>query len=214
MSGLRLGAERQDRAGTAQKDSRDFLSIGAGCCVIGASDRAQRSTHNWKDTAVNSRNPIDVTVAKVIAAPPDVIYDLVSDITQMAKYSPENTGGEWIEGAAGPVVGARFKGSNRLGKATWSTKPTVTVADRGSEFAFKVPGAAGPVWTYRFEATSGGTLVTESVVQTKRSPLPIRLIQRLNGVTDRAAVLQAGMVTTLDRVATAAITNSRAAAPA
>jgi hypothetical protein len=41
-------------------------------------------------------------------------------------------------------------------------------------------------------------------VQAKRSPLPIRMIQKRNGVTDRAAVLRAGMVTTLDRIAIAA----------
>ncbi len=153
---------------------------------------------------MSTKNPVQVTVTKVIASQPEVIYDLVADITQMPKYSPENTAGEWINGATGPVVGAQFKGANKLGKATWSTKPTVTVAERGREFAFKVPGAAGPVWTYRFEPAPGGTLVTESVVQAKRSPLPIRLIQKLNGVTDRAAVLREGMVTTLDRLAVAA----------
>lgn len=152
----------------------------------------------------NINNPVAITISKVIAAPPEAIYDLVADITQMPKYSPENTSGEWIKGATGPVVGAQFKGSNKLGKATWSTKPTVTVADRGREFAFKVPGASGPVWSYRFEPTVGGTLVIESVIQTKSSPLPIRMIQKLNGVTDRAAVLRAGMVTTLDRIASVA----------
>jgi uncharacterized protein YndB with AHSA1/START domain len=153
---------------------------------------------------MSTKNPVQVTVTKVIAAQPEAIYDLVADITQMPNYSPENTGAAWINGATGPAVGAQFKGSNKLGKATWSTKPTVTVADRGREFAFKVPGASGPVWSYRFEATPEGTLVTESVVQAKRSPLPIRLIQKLNGVTDRSAVLREGMVTTLDRLAVAA----------
>ena len=152
---------------------------------------------------MSTKRPVQVTVSQVIAATPEAIYDVVADITQMPKYSPENTSGEWIKGATGPVVGAQFKGANKLGKATWSTKPTVTVADRGREFAFKVPGASGPVWTYRFEPTPEGTLVTESVLQTKRSPLPIRLIQRLNGVTDRSAVLRDGMVTTLDRLAAA-----------
>jgi uncharacterized protein YndB with AHSA1/START domain len=152
----------------------------------------------------STKNPVEVTVTKVIAASPEALYDLVADITQMPKYSPENTAGEWIGGATGPAVGARFKGSNSLGKAKWSTKPTVTVADRGHEFAFKVPGGSGPVWSYRFEPSANGTVVTESVMQAKRSPLPIRMIQKRNGVTDRAAVLRAGMVTTLDRIAIAA----------
>lgn len=160
-------------------------------------------TATERDPPMSTKNPVHVTVSKVIAASPEAIYDLIADITKMPKYSPENTSGEWINGATGPVVGAQFKGANKLGKATWSTKPTVTVADRGREFAFKVPGASGPLWTYRFEATADGTLVTESVEQAKRSPLPIRLIQKLNGVSDRSAVLREGMVTTLDRVAAA-----------
>jgi Polyketide cyclase / dehydrase and lipid transport len=150
---------------------------------------------------MSTHGTVNVTVAKVIAAQPETVYDLVADITRMPTYSPENTAGEWLDGAEGAVVGARFKGSNKLGRAKWSTKPTVTVADRGREFAFKVPGAAGAQWTYRFEPTTDGTLVTESVVQTKRSPLPIRVIQRLNGVTDRNANLRTAMVTTLDRLA-------------
>jgi hypothetical protein len=150
---------------------------------------------------MSTQGTVNVTVTKVIAAQPETIYDLVADITRMPTYSPENTAGEWLDGATGPAVGARFKGSNKLGRAKWSTKPTVTAADRGREFAFKVPGAAGAQWTYRFESTTGGTLVTESVVQTKRSPLPIRLIQRFNGVTDRNANLRTAMVTTLDRLA-------------
>jgi Polyketide cyclase / dehydrase and lipid transport len=153
---------------------------------------------------MSTKNPVEVTVTKVIAAAPEVIYDLVADVTQMGKYSPENTGGEWIKGATGPAVGAQFKGVNKLGKATWSTKPTVTVAERGREFAFKVPGASGPVWTYRFQPVDGGTLVTESVAQAKRSPLPIRLIQKMHGVTDRTAVVRDGMLTTLDRLGVAA----------
>jgi Polyketide cyclase / dehydrase and lipid transport len=150
---------------------------------------------------MSTQGTVNVTVTKVVAAQPETVYDLVADITRMPTYSPENTAGEWLDGAVEAVVGARFKGSNQLGRAKWSTKPTVTVADRGREFAFKVPGAAGAQWTYRFESTAGGTLVTESVTQTKRSPLPIRVIQRLNGVTDRSANLLAAMVTTLERLA-------------
>lgn len=149
------------------------------------------------------KKPVNVTVSRVIAADAGRLYDFVADITRMPSYSPENTAAIWIDGATGPTVGARFKGSNRLGRARWSTRPTVTVADRGRTFEFKVPGSAGPRWTYRFEPTSEGTRVTESVVQTRRSPLPIRIIQRLNGVTDRNASLRAGMVTTLDRLAVA-----------
>lgn len=147
--------------------------------------------------------PIQLSVTAVIAAPAERLYDLIADVTQMHKFSPENTGAEWIKGATGPAVGARFKGTNAMGKAKWATKPTVTVADRGLRFAFKVPGGAGAEWSYTFESVEGGTRVTESVVQTKPSPAIIRLIQRRNGVTDRAANLRSAMELTLTRIAAA-----------
>ncbi len=144
--------------------------------------------------------PLQISVSTVIAASAEHIYDLVADVTQMHRFSPENTAATWLNGATGPTVGAKFKGTNRLGKATWSTKPTVTAADRGSRFSFKVPGKAGAEWTYTFESVDGGTRVTESMSQTKASPAIIRLIQRRNGVTDRAANLRNAMETTLTRL--------------
>lgn len=148
--------------------------------------------------------PISLSVSAVIPAPAAHLYDLVADVTKMYRFSPENTSAMWLDGASGPAVGARFKGTNRLGKATWSTKPTVTVAERGARFAFKVPGAAGPEWTYTFEPADGGTRVTEAVVQDRPSPAIIRFIQRRNGVTDRAAHLRSAMEITLSKLASAA----------
>lgn len=148
--------------------------------------------------------PLDVSVDRVIDAPAETLYDLVSDVTKMGDYSPENTGAVWLEGATGPAVGARFKGTNRLGSLTWATKPTITAADRGRLFAFEVPGRAGTTWTYRFDPVPGGVRVTESVRQARSTPLPIRLLQRRAGVTDRAQHLRTAMTTTLERLATAA----------
>jgi uncharacterized protein YndB with AHSA1/START domain len=148
--------------------------------------------------------PLSVTVTTVIAAPAERLYDLVADVTQMHRFSPENTSASWLKGATGAAVGATFKGTNQLGKAKWSTKPTVTEAERGARFAFKVPGGAGAEWSYTFESVPGGTLVTESMAQKKASPAIIRLIQRRNGVTDRAANLREAMEITLGRLAAAA----------
>jgi uncharacterized protein YndB with AHSA1/START domain len=147
--------------------------------------------------------PVAVTVTKIISASPETVYDLVSDITRTPEFSPENVKGEWIDATA-PAVGARFKGTNRIGKTSWSTKPTVTAADRGRRFAFKVPGKSGALWNYELTAIAEGTLVTESMSQEVASPLPIRIIQRRSGVTDRASHLRAGMATTLDRLAVVA----------
>ena len=87
---------------------------------------------------------------------------------------------------------------------TWSTKPTVTVAERGAEFAFEVPGKSGPTWRYRFERVDGGTRVTESVHQQRVSPFFIRMLQKRAGVTDRAGNLRQNIEITLDNLARAA----------
>jgi len=42
-----------------------------------------------------------------MAAPPEQVWDLVSDVTRIGSYSPETFEAEWIEGATGPAVGAR-----------------------------------------------------------------------------------------------------------
>jgi len=147
--------------------------------------------------------PLSMTVSRVVPASPSTVYDLISDITTMSRYSPETVASSWL-GDAGPHVGARFKGTNVIGKLRWSTKPAVTAADPGVRFAFQVPGRSGPLWTYHFEPVDGGTLVTESMIQTVPSPVLIRFLQRRAGVADRAAHLRQGMIVTLDRLATAA----------
>ena len=151
--------------------------------------------------------PVNVSVDATIPASPETIYDLVADITRMGEWSPETTEAEWIKGATRAVEGARFKGTNRLGKASWSTKPTITAADRGTAFEFKVPGKSGPTWRYEFEPVAGGTRVVESVRQEAPSPAVIRFIQRRNGVTDRSAHLAEGMRATLANIAAAAAPN-------
>jgi hypothetical protein len=145
-----------------------------------------------------------VSVSRLIDAPAETVYDLVSDVTRMGEFSPENTGATWLGDDTGPVVGAKFKGTNRLGWLTWSTTPTVTAADRGRRFSFQVPGRGGPRWTYEFEPTEAGVRVTESMHQEHPTPLPIRFLQRLVGVSDRADHLRSDMTVTLDRLAATA----------
>lgn len=96
----------------------------------------------------------------VIAATPDELWDLVSDITQMGRWSPENRAGRWVGGATGPAVGARFIGFNRRGPVVWATPCQVTVADPGRQFEFDVH-LIGTRWGYLLEPCDGGTLVTQ-----------------------------------------------------
>jgi uncharacterized protein YndB with AHSA1/START domain len=91
-----------------------------------------------------------------IAAPPDRVWDLVSDVTRIGEFSPETFEAQWLDGADGPRPGARFRGHVRRhgrGPVYWTTC-TVTAADPGRKFAFSVAGLGGATantWRYRLE---------------------------------------------------------------
>ena len=70
-----------------------------------------------------------VQAQRVIAASPDTLYDIVSDLPRMGELSPENTGGMWINGATGPEVGAVFRGTNSHGDKHWATTAVIERAD-------------------------------------------------------------------------------------
>lgn len=136
-----------------------------------------------------------------IAAPADRLYDIVSDITQMGRLSPECVGGRWLAGATGPAVGARFKGTNKRGFARWSTTNEVVGADRGREFAFETK-QSGTRWAYRFEPDGDGTLVTEERAAFKPRPALAKLFTKLllGGLDSHEDELRDGMRATLERL--------------
>ena len=146
-----------------------------------------------------------VSVSRTIAASAEQLWGMVSDITRMGEWSPENTGGAWVKGATGPAVGARFKGDNQNGERTWSIVCEVTESEPGKRFAFDA--MAGPIryakWSYDFEQTEAGTIVTESVSDNRG-----RLIKwagvRISGVTDRSTHNQRTMTETLEALSVAA----------
>jgi uncharacterized protein YndB with AHSA1/START domain len=103
-------------------------------------------------------------VSLEIAAPPERVWELVSDIRNMGRWSPETFHTHWLRGATGPVPGARFLGWNKWKILYWATRSVVEVADRGREFTFStiVWGKKRTRWSYVFEPAGGGTRVTES----------------------------------------------------
>lgn len=94
----------------------------------------------------------------LIAASPDDVYALVSDITRTGEWSPICRRAEWVdEGETG--VGATFLGHNETSERSWTTTSTVVAADPGEHFAWDV--ADGFVhWGYRMRPVSGGTELT------------------------------------------------------
>ena len=96
----------------------------------------------------------------VVVAAPEVVYDLVADITRMGTWSPVCKKCWWDEGATG-TVGDWFTGHNELPDRTWDTRCEVVAAERGKEFAWIVGGTLTR-WGYTFEAAPDGTNLTES----------------------------------------------------
>jgi hypothetical protein len=94
------------------------------------------------------------------------IWELVSDVRNTGRFSPETFEAEWLDGATGPVLGARFRGHvkrNEIGPTYWTTC-RVTACDPGKEFGFAVLAGDRAVnnWRYEFTPRADGTDVTES----------------------------------------------------
>ena len=47
----------------------------------------------------------EVRVTREIDAPAEKLWAMVSDVTRMGEWSPENVGGNWLGGATGPKPG-------------------------------------------------------------------------------------------------------------
>ena len=145
--------------------------------------------------------PLTGEVSVRMAAPPSVVWDLVSDVTRIGEFSPETFEARWVRGATGPGVGAQFKGHvkrNGVGPTYW-TLCTVTVCEpeRQFEWAVGTDSVTANNWGYRLQPDGDGTLVTEYF---RLEPnLPMRLYWLLLGPL-RGRTNERGMRTTLERM--------------
>src|SRR3984885_1476125 len=101
-----------------------------------------------------------------MAASPERIWGLVSDVTNTGRFSPETFEAEWLDGATGPALGVRFRGHvrrNGRGPVYWTTC-AIVACEPGREFAFSVMAGerGGKTWRYELEPSGEGTDVTES----------------------------------------------------
>jgi uncharacterized protein YndB with AHSA1/START domain len=107
-----------------------------------------------------------VEVETVVAAPPERVWDVVSDIHLMAELSDELQRVEWEDGASGPSVGARFTGYNKHEAfGEWQTTSTIVECERAAAFAWAVGDAdhPGAVWRFTLEPSGVNTTLRQWV---------------------------------------------------
>ena len=133
-----------------------------------------------------------------IAAPPEVVYDLVSDVTRTGEWSPECRSCEWLDEPG--RVGSRFKGHNRSGPARWTTTAKVVRAERPHAFGFATLFKDGDAtrWTYEVAPSDGGTTLTESF-ESVDAPAFIKLAERFF-IRNRQEQLEKGIDETLAKI--------------
>ena len=106
---------------------------------------------------------MELTDSIMIIGDKAAVFDAISQLDQMGRFSPENTGGTWLKGATGPAVGAKFKGTNSRDGDTWSTVATVRDYEPPSRSAFDV--TYGPLkissWEFTIEPDGDGVRLTE-----------------------------------------------------
>jgi uncharacterized protein YndB with AHSA1/START domain len=105
-----------------------------------------------------------IEVSLTVAAPPERVWSLVSDVTRVGEWGGECVAAYWEQdqSAGGPAVGARFHGEQVRGDRTWETSSVVTEAQPGVSFGWAVEDPANAAATWRYElapAGSGGTVV-------------------------------------------------------
>jgi hypothetical protein len=123
---------------------------------------------------------VHAAVTVTMAAPAQQIWDLVADVRNTGRFSPETFEAEWLDGATGPALDAKFRGHvkrNEIGPVYWTTC-RVTACEPGREFGFDVlvGDRAANTWHYRLAPVDGGTEVTESF------RMPDNLFSKLFGV--------------------------------
>ena len=154
------------------------------------------------DSSVHDR----VAASIDIAAPPEVVWALVTDVTRMPEFSPELRGARWESTVTEPKVGARFKGFNKHGAVRWSTSCEVIAAEPLRRFGYRVTYFGLKISEWFFElapAAGGGTTLTEST-RDRRAILTKYTTGPATGVLDRATHNLAGIRSTLAAIKTVA----------
>ncbi|BBY31905.1 SRPBCC family protein [Mycolicibacterium sediminis] len=137
-----------------------------------------------------------------IAAPPEKVWELVSDLRLMPKWSPQCR----LMKVFGPLrAGAKTVNVNRRGLMFWPTTSQITEFIPGEKLAFRV-NENNTVWSYELEPTATGTRLVESRhAENGVKPISTVLVNAvMGGVPSFERELVQGMNDSLARIKAAA----------
>jgi uncharacterized protein YndB with AHSA1/START domain len=145
-----------------------------------------------------------------VAASPEAVWAVVSDITRIGEWSTETYLCEWDEGQQ-PGLGATFTGHNRYGEAEWSNQGVITEWTPNERLTWDVhltgPAAerfgSGPMTTWGFviEPTDAGTRLQQVTEDMRPDDLKALGAKFLPEIADRVKRNYETMDATLTAIA-------------
>lgn len=120
-----------------------------------------------------------------VASDVRTVWDVVTDPAMPARFSSELAGVEWLDGATGPELGARFRGSNRHDLAgEWQMDCVITAFDVDRRFEWTVGDPADPTATWRFELDPTAPDRTTLSQHVRLGPGPSKLTEIIASMPD------------------------------
>ncbi|MDH6281494.1 SRPBCC family protein [Prescottella agglutinans] len=155
------------------------------------------------------RDTPTVEVVERLSCSPELAWALVTDIELPARTDGELQRVEWLDGATGVAVGARFRGYNanpQMGE--WHTEPEIVEVEDGRRWVWCVGPVEAPVavWGFEVEPAGDGVVVRQwAKAGIGRSPLSDFIAQHPDKegaiVAHRMGVWRDGMAANLAMLA-------------
>jgi uncharacterized protein YndB with AHSA1/START domain len=131
---------------------------------------------------------MDVTVSGVIKAPPEGVFDYMSDATRWPEWHMDMRHVERVSGPDAGGVGTVYRYTSKVGGLTIAGTLTVSAFEPGRRLAWEGEWAAGlkPRGEYRVDPVPGGALWTAHLTPQPRGamrlmrPIVERQIRRFN----------------------------------
>lgn len=142
--------------------------------------------------------PLPISATVEVAASPDAVWEVVSDVTRMPEWSPEL---RWlfVVGSKEPRVGMNLVGINRRKLVLWPTTSVVTRFEPGRAVAWRTR-ESGATWTYELEPTATGTRLTGRRDLPKFTTGTALLAPIIGGAEGHDHELAAGIRSTLEQI--------------